>query len=422
MLFRGAFQPRFKSQQLTNGDWAGLAGLFGVSIDNLQIDGSNSLKEITVYTCIKILSEALGKLPMKIYQETDTGKVKVSGDYRYHLLKLRPNPYMSAYDFWRVMEVLRNIHGNSYAWLDVAAVGRNAGKVQGIYPLKSENMKVFVDNTGLLSSRNRVWYQYRDDVGTEYIINSDAILHFKGMSINGLIGLSTIETLRSTIENAKGASSFLNSSYKKGMQSAGILQYTGDLSEEGKGKLRSKFESMTSGLINANRIAVMPLGVQYQPLQLKLTDAQFLENTRLSLQQLTAAFGIKPHQINDQTKTSYASTSESNREFYTDTLLAILTMYEQELSYKLFLPNEISSGYYAKFNADVILRADPEKRYLMYKDAVQNMLKTPNECRAMEEDPALPGGDELFGNAALAPATLLAKGVAFSKGGDNNNA
>jgi len=290
-----------------------------------------------------------------------------------------------------------------------------------MYPLKSERMKIYVDDMGLLSGKNRVWYEYQDDMGTEYIINSDSILHFKGMSINGLIGLSTIETLRNAIENAKGASNFLNNSYKKGMQSAGILQYTGDLGDTGKDSLRSKFEQMTSGLINANRIAVMPLGVTYQPLSLKLTDAQFLENTRLTIQQLTAAFGIKPHQVNDQTKTSYASTSEANREFYTDTLLAILTMYEQELSYKLFTPKEITAGYYAKFNADVILRADPGKRYTMYKDAIQNMLKTPNECRALEEDPPLEGGDVLYGNAALAPATLLAEGVAFKKGGNTNN-
>jgi HK97 family phage portal protein len=242
------------------------------------------------------------------------------------------------------------------------------------------------------------------------------------MSINGIIGLSTIEMLRNTIENANGASNFLNGSYKKGMQAAGILQYVGDLTEPGKNTLRTNFEKMSSGLINTNRIAVMPLGVTYQPLQLKLTDAQFLENTRLTIQQLTAAFGIKPHQVNDQTKTSYASTSEANREFYTDTMLAILTMYEQELSYKTFMPREVIAGYYTKFNADVILRADPEKRYAMYKDAIQNMLKTPNECRAMEEDAPLPGGDTLYGNAALAPATLLAEGIAFTKGGVTGNA
>lgn len=422
MIFSSRYQPKIRSQQLTNGDWAELAGLFGIPVDSLQIDGSNSLKEITVYTCIKILSETLGKLPLKIYQETDKGKKKISNDYRYPLLKLRPNPYMSAFDFWKTLETNRNIHGNSYALMDVASMGRNAGQILGLYPLKSEKMKVYVDDIGLLSSKNRVWYVYMGDMGNEYLYNSDSILHFKGMTVNGLIGLSTIETLRATIENSKSASNFLNNSYKKGMQSAGILQYVGDLNEDGKNSLRTKFEQMTSGIINANRIAVMPLGVQYQPLQLKLTDAQFLENTRFSVQQLTAAFGIKPHQVNDQTKTSYASTSESNREFYSDTLLANLTMYEQEITYKMFLPMEISSGYYTKFSADIILRANPEKRYAMYKDAVQNMLKTPNECRAMEEDPPLEGGDTLYGNAALAPATLLSQGVAFNKGGDNTNA
>ena len=124
-----------------------------------------------------------------------------------------------------------------------------------------------------------------------------------------------------------------------------------------------------SGVGNANRLSVIPVGLTYTPIALKMTDAQFLENTRLTIQQLTAAYGIKPHQVNDQTKTSYASTSEANREFYTDTLMAILTMYEQELNYKLFTQSEIDAGYYIKFNADVILRASPQQRYAMTRSA-----------------------------------------------------
>lgn len=423
MLFSNSYRRGIRSQQLTNEDWSIFAGLFGFPLaDTGLISGANSLKEITVYTCIKILSEAIGKLPLKIYKITNNDKEPITDDYRCFLLSTRPNQYMSAFEFWRVLEVLRNIYGNAYAYIDVATVGRNAGKIQGLYPLNSERMKVFVDDTGLLTSKNRVWYQYQDDQGTEYVLNSDSVLHFKGMSTNGLIGLGTIEMLRSSIENAKASSTFLNNSYKKGMQSAGILQYTGGLGKEGEDALRAKFEAMTSGLINANRLAVLPLGLTYQSLGIKLTDAQFLENTNFTIQQLTAAFGIKPHQVNDQTKTSYASTAEANREFYTDTLLAILTMYEQELTYKGFTQKENESGWYTKFDADMILRADPQKRFLMYKDAVQNMLKTPNECRAMEEDGPLPGGDVLYGNAALAPATLLAQGVAFTKGGNANNA
>lgn len=388
------------------------AGLFDLPIESLQIDGANSLKEITVYTCIKILSETLGKLPLKIYQ--DSGGIRKATDhYLYPLLKLRPNPYMSAFDFWKCLETQRNIYGNSYAYIDVVP---GSWKVQGLYPLNSTKMRVFVDDVGLLSSKNKVWYQYSDDKGNQYLLDEGAILHFKGLTINGIIGLSTIEALRLTIENGKSASTFLNNSYKKGMQAAGILQYTGDLNDAGRDILRKNFESMSSGLINANRIPVMPLGTQFQPLTLKLTDAQFLENTRLTIQQLTAAFGIKPHQVNDQTKTSYASTSEANREFYTDTLLAILTMYEQENNYKLFIPQEINAGFYTKFNADVILRGDTKTRYETYGQAIQNGIKTPNECRAMEEDEPKDGGDQLIVNGNFIPLTMVGK--QYAKGGE----
>lgn len=419
MLFGTRTQRKISSQQLSNSDLSIFAGMFGLpSSDIGSIAGTSALKEITVYTCIKILSEAIGKLPLKIYKITNNDKDPITDDYRCFLLSTRPNSYMSAFEFWRVMEVLRNLYGNAYAYIDVATMGRNAGKIQGLYPLNSERMKVYVDDAGLINSSKRVWYAYQDDQGKEYVLNSDSVLHFKGLSTNGLIGLSTIETLRASIENAKASSTFLNNSYRSGMQSAGVLQYTGGLDAAGEAALRAKFEAMTSGLVNANRLAVMPIGLSYQALGIKLTDAQFLENSNFTIQQLTAAFGIKPHQVNDQKKTSYASTAEANREFYTDTLLGVLTMYEQENTYKLFTQSENESGWYAKFDTNVLLRADTEKRFTMYKDAVQNMLKTPNECRALEEDGPLPGGDILYGNAALAPATMLAEGIAYKKGGE----
>jgi HK97 family phage portal protein len=187
------------------------------------------------------------------------------------------------------------------------------------------------------------------------------------------------------------------------MQTAGIINYTGDLSPSAETKFKEKFEQMSSGLNNANRISMLPIGYQYQSMALKMTDAQFLENSRFTIQQLTAAFGIKPHQVNDQSKTSYASSSEANREFHVDTLLSILTMYEQELTYKLFLDSEISAGYYTKFNADVILRGDQKSRYEAYTMALQNGFKTPNEVRNMEEDPTKDGADELLINGNMIP-------------------
>jgi HK97 family phage portal protein len=386
-------------------DFDELMSFLGITSDTLNVHGKNALKEIVVYVCIKILSDTMSKLPCKIYQ--DSGGIRKATDhYLYPLLKLRPNPYMSASDFWKCLESQRNIYGNSYAWIDFIQNGKNSGKIQGIYPLDSTKIQIWVDDVGLLSSKNKVWYVYTDNMGNQYKLQSTDLLHFKGLTTDGLVGISPIETLKNSIENAAAAEQFLNNSFKNGMQTAGIINYVGDLSPQAEQTFKEKFEKMSSGLQNANRISLLPIGFTYQPIAIKLTDAQFLENTQLTERQIAAAFGVKLHQINDLEKASYASTSEANREFYVDTLMAILTMYEQELTYKLFLPQEIMAGYYIKFNADVILRGDIKTRYEAYATAIQNGIKTPNEVRALEEDPPLEGGDQLLLNGNMIPATM----------------
>lgn len=412
MLFRNSMKVRAQAVTGTTADLTTLAEWLGITADELEISGVNSLKEITVYTCIRIRAETLAKLPLKIYREQE-GKRKQADHYLYPLLKLRPNPYMSPTDFWKCLETQRHIYGNAYAYLDVAGTGR----IKGMYPLDSSRMRVYVDDMGLLSSKNSVWYVYTDNTGKQYKLRSDELLHFKGLSTNGLAGMSTIETLRIGIENAKASSTFLNNSYKNGMQTAGIIQFVGDLSQAAKKTFVEKFEEMSSGLDNANRVSMLPLGYQYQPTALKLTDAQFLENAKLTIQQLTAAFGVKLHQVNYLEKSSYASTAEANREFYIDTLMADLKMYEDELGYKIFTDREITQGYYPKFNADVIMRGDAKTRYEAYAQAIQNGFKTPNEVRALEEDEPLPGGDKLLVNGNM--VSIEEAGAAYRKGGDS---
>lgn len=405
--------PKVKNEVI--GGLQSLAEWFGLNQDELEVTGTNSMKEITVYTCIKILSETISKLPLKAYQDSD-GIRKATDHYLYTLLKLRPNPYMSASDFWKCVESQRNIYGNSYVWIDRIKTGRKSGTIIGLYPLDSSRMKIYVDDVGLLNSSNKIWYVYTDNKGTQSKIESTEILHFKGLTTNGLAGLSPVDTLKISIENAKCSTAFLNNSYKNGMQTKGIIQYVGQLDSTAENTFKEQFEQMSNGLKNANKVSLLPIGYQYQPIALSMVDSQFLENANLTIRQLTAAYGIKLHQVNDLQKSSYASTSEANREFYTDTLLAILNMYEQELVYKLYTTKEISEGYYFKFNADVILRGDIKARYEAYRTGLQAGFITANEVRQLEEMEPKEGGDKLLVNGTMVP--IENAGSAYEKGGE----
>ena len=110
-----------------------LVEILGIELDEINLRGKNALKEATVYACVRILADAVGKLPVKIYQDSD-GKRQAADHYLTPLLKLRPNPWMTARDMFRALESQRLVHGNAYGWLDVPKRGKNAGRIQGIYP------------------------------------------------------------------------------------------------------------------------------------------------------------------------------------------------------------------------------------------------------------------------------------------------
>lgn len=380
-----------------------LLEMLGVEESSLNFKGENALKEATVFSCIRILADSVGKLPIKVYRSSDGRQVDIS-HYLTPLLKTRPNPLMTSRDFFKCLEVQRNLYGNSYAYLDFETRGRNAGKLKGVYPLDSSKVEIYVDDIGLVN--NKIFYIYRDDKGKEYKINSDEIIHLKGLTSNGIVGMTPLEKLKSTVENAGAASEYLNNSFKTGLQTKGIIHYIGDLNPEAQRVFRERFEQMASGLKNANRVSLLPIGYQFQPLSLTMADAQFIENTQLTVKQIAAAFGVKNHQINDLERATHTNVEHQQREFYVDTLMDILTGYEQELTYKLFTKKELEEGYYIKFNVNAILRADPKTRYEGYRIAIQSGFLTANEVRALEEMEAKSGGDRLLINGNMMPIEM----------------
>ena len=120
----------------------------------------------------------------------------------------------------------------------------------------------------------------------------------------------------------------------------------------------------------------------------------------------SSAFGIKPYQIGDYTKSSYASAEAQQLSFYVDTLLYIVKQYEEEISYKLLSRSEIDNGYHFKFNVAVILRADLATQINTLSTGVANFIYTPNEARAMLDLEAKDGGDRLLGNGSSIPVNM----------------
>lgn len=377
-----------------------------------NISAGKDLSEITYFTCLKVLSESIGKLSINL-KDSDNNRIYAHDSLQ--MLKVRPNKFMTPTTFKALIEYHRNHSGNAYAYLQY----EKNGKLEGIYPLESRNMQILIDNADIFQRGNKMYYRYlAPKTGKTYIFEDKEILHFKGgLSEDGLVGKSVRETLASTLKGVKVSQQYLNNLYEKGLTAKAILKYTGDFDSKKKAMLVNELANFATG--NDSRgIIPIPLGMDLVPLDLKLTDSQFYELKKFTSLQIAAAFGVKPNHLNNYDKSSYANSEMQNLTFYIDTLLFILNQYEEEFNYKMLSEEERKKGLRFEFNVASILRGDLKTQAESITKYVTGSIYTINEARAYAGLPKVEDGEKILVNGSY--VELKNVGNAYLKGGENN--
>lgn len=373
--------------------------MFGV-----DMKGTKS-KEAVLYTCLRILSDSVSKLPLKVHKENSVDEKH----YLNTILKLRPNKLMSASTLWRTIEYQVNWFGYS-----VVAIERVKGKVKSLIPLNMEKVQMYVDDVGLLDNKKDPIYFTYEQNGNEYEFHINEVLYFVGMTADGISPMPIREQLKTLLENADHAHRYTNYYLKNGLHSRGVIKYVGDLSEQNQKELQSRFNRVAGGIEKAGQLLPLPLGFDYQSISTSLRDAQFTELQELTERQIASALGVKMHQLNSLERATHTNVEHQQKEFYIDTLQPKLTNYEQESTYKLLTEKEIKEGCFIRFNVDAILRSDSKDRAEYITTMVKNGVWTPNEGREKDDMPPLFGGDELIVNGSTIPLSMVGK----LKGGD----
>lgn len=384
-------------------------------LDFLGIDHNmnrEAMNEAVYYACIKVLSESIGKLPFKIMQAQEDKGVRVAREHPwYRTLNERPNRYMNASTFWGMMELCRNHYGNGYAWIDT-----RDPKHPQLWPIDPSTVQVWYDDACLLKDAPDVYYRIASKKG-EVILGSEEVFHVKShLTLDGLVGISVREQLASVIQGNLKAQKYINKLYDSGMTAKAVLQYTGNFKDTSTEALTRGIEAYAKGEMKnkgIENIIPVPLGMQLTPLNLKLTDSQFLEIKQYSALQIASAFGVKPYQVGDYSKSSYASAEAQQLSFLVDTLLFNLKQFEEEANWKIVTDGDYSKGYHSKFNTGVLLRADQKTQIDTLVSAVSNFLMTPDEARERLDLPNLPGGDQLIGNGST--VTLEQVGIQWQQ-------
>ena len=369
-----------------------------------------------VYSCVRILSEAVASLPVHIYKYNDSGgKEKALDHPLYFLLHDEPNPEMTSFAFRETLMTHLLLWGNAYA--QIIRNGKN--EVIGLYPLMPDRMTVDRDDKG------KLYYEYQlssDDAqtmkGSTVILQPKDVLHIPGLGFDGLVGYSPIAMAKNAIGLAIAAEEYGSKFYANGAAPSGVLEHPGVLKDPG--KVRESWNATFGGSSNANKVAVLEEGMKYTPISISPNEAQFLETRKFQINEIARIFRVPPHMVGDLEKSSFSNIEQQSLEFVKYTLDPWVSRWEQNMMRSL-LTSEEKSTYFIKFNVDGLLRGDYQSRMNGYAIGRQNGWMSANDIRELENLDRIPaelGGDLYLINGNM---TKLEDAGIFAASGKEEN-
>lgn len=370
------------------------------------------ISEITYFTCLKTLSEALGKMPVHI---VNAKKERVEHEAT-RIVEVQTNNVQTPVQFFTQLEYNRNHYGNAYAY-----IARDArGRVSGLYPLHPPAVNIWINNTEAISARPYYYYYTSPDSGGQYWLDPQDVIHVKAWITepSGHAGKSVRQILAESLTGNKASQAFLNDLYQKGLTANAVVKYVGDLSRDKQKLMLDNIEAQARD--NGRRMIALPVGFDLQTLDLKLSDSQFFELQKYGALRIAAAFGIQPNFLNDYSKSSYANSAAQNLSFYINTLLYNVSGYEQEMNRKLLTQAEQTAGVGFKFNLWAILRSDPDKQADIIRALTTTGIYSVDEARNRLDMPPCDGGAVHMIPGNYIKLEDIGAYVDAAKGGANN--
>ena len=277
-----------------------------------RVSADSAMRLSAVYACVRILAETLAMLPIVLYrQRSDGGKERVTDHWLYRLLAKRPNRWQNAFEWREMLQGHLALRGNAYNQI----IANSRGEIAELVPVHPDRISVEMLDNGD--------YRYRvtDRQGGSRPVARGEIWHLRGLSSDGLTGLSPIELARENFGVALaaqdyGARFFANDAKPTG----GWIEFPGNFKDKAaRDVFRESFQAAQSGA-NRGKILVLENGMKYNEVGVTNKDAQFLELRKFQIADVARVFRVPPHMIADLDRATFSNIEQQSLEFIMHTV------------------------------------------------------------------------------------------------------
>lgn len=383
---------RFNTEKRDNGQ----NFLRAHSVSNLgqssgvAVTRDSSLTFSAVYACVRIISESIASLPINVYlEEADGDRILQKNHPVQKLLSRKPNNYMTSYTFKDVILTNLLLEGNAYFLI----VRDGSARPIELICLDPSKVEVY-------RHEGQLYYKIE---GEDATILQDDMLHFVGLSFDGLKGRSVLNSQRATIGTSIAANVTAGNVLGNTTQVGGIIKHPGKLSAEAIERLRTSWNNTYQGPFAAGKTAILEEGMTFEPSRINAQDRQLLESRRFQVEEIARIFKVPLSLIGHLEKAAnYSSIEALSIDFVRFTLTPYIVSIEEEMNRKLFRENE-QDNHYVKIQVEGLLRGDSNARANFYKQMIDMGVLSINEVRKLENLNRIENGDTHYFPMNYAP-------------------
>lgn len=351
---------------------------------------------------VSFLADNIAGLPLKCYTRKPDGGRERDRDSILARTLQNPNEWSTGHELIRATVSEYLLHEDSL-WLTVPS---QDGWTIAVIPHDWITPKT---RDGLEVDYIKVKSSF---MGGEVRLKPEDYIRFVGWSPYGSASSSSrIESLKQILSEQISAWNFRNGVWKNGGRVTQWISRPADTpwGEGARDRFAESWKNKFSG-DNGTDTGGTPLledGMRLETTTFNAREAQWVEATKLSREDVCAVYHVNPGLIYHTDATTYASAKDNARALYSDTLAPILDMLEERINAFLVPRLGLDNTHYCEFDLDAKLQGSFEERAQVMQSSVGAPWMTRNEARAMLNLPAIDGGDEL-----VTPLNVLTGGQA----------
>lgn len=303
---------------------------------------------------------------------------KKDGDCKLNrLLQVRPNPYMSAYDFLYKMVTRYFLYNNSFALLD----RDQRGNVVAIYPITATNVEMLSD------AANNLYCRFTFNSGKVATFAYSDVIHLRrDFNSNDLLGDDN-SALYPALELAHTQNEGIISGIKAGANIRGILHFTQIMSPQ---KLKEEKEAFVNDYLQMNNdggVIATDQKMEYTPIESKpvILDAAQAAQTQ---EKIYNYLGVTKEIVNS----SY--TEDQFSAFYESTIEPIALALGLEFTSKVFNDREQAFGNSIIFESGRLQFTSNKTKVNLIKELMPMGLLTVNQALEILNLPSIEDGDK----------------------------